>query len=534
MDTDSKLVYLVASGDLRDAANREGWPTQLRMESALGEAFGSYGWTVRRSHPYVDEKGHGFIDSQRYGMDVFSGIPDDAPVVVAESIWQYSHHVMPGLRFHRGPILTVANFSGTWPGLVGMLGLNAGLRKAGIPYSTLWSEDFTDRWFLDGLGAWLRDGSLDHDTSHARRVSIFPDTPGAAIGRMVAADLLERKAILAVFDEGCMGMYNAIIDDEMLNPLGIFKERLSQSALYAEVQKTDPAEALEARSWLAGQGLIFLTGSNEATELTDGQIEQQLKMYIAAMRIADDFGADAVGIQYQQGLKDLLPASDLAEGLLNDPNRPPVRSRDGHRVLREGRMLPHFNEVDEGAGVDALLTERVWSALGFDPANTLHDIRWGDEYDEEFVWVFEISGAVPAAHLAGGYAGAVSERQRPQYFPLGGGTLKGVSRPGEIVWSRVYVEENEIRVDLGRATVVQLPEKETKRRWDATTAQWPIMHAVLHGVSRDQMMARHPANHVQVAYAPSASDADRALEAKAALFDALGVPVFAIGRTTLP
>ena len=34
-------------------------------------------------------------------------------------------------------------------------------------------------------------------------------------------------------------------------------------------------------------------------------------MYVAALRIGDDFGLDAVGIQYQQGLKDLSPASDL-------------------------------------------------------------------------------------------------------------------------------------------------------------------------------------------------------------------------------
>ena len=45
------------------------------------------------------------------------------------------------------------------------------------------------------------------------------------------------KAIIGVFDEGCMGMYNAIIDDELLNPIGIYKERLSQSALYAEMQQ---------------------------------------------------------------------------------------------------------------------------------------------------------------------------------------------------------------------------------------------------------------------------------------------------------
>ena len=38
-------------------------------------------------------------------------------------------------------------------------------------------------------------------------------------------------------------------------------------------------------------------------------------------------------------------------------------------------------------------------------------------------------------------------------------------------------------------TVVELPEAETERRWQATTPQWPIMHAVVHGVTRDQMMA---------------------------------------------
>ena len=42
---------------------------------------------------------------------------------------------------------------------------------------------------------------------------------------------------MGVFDEGCMGMYNAIIPDELLHPTGVFKERLSQSALYAAMQR---------------------------------------------------------------------------------------------------------------------------------------------------------------------------------------------------------------------------------------------------------------------------------------------------------
>ena len=47
------------------------------------------------------------------------------------------------------PILTVANWSGEWPGLVGMLNLNGSLTKAGKKYSTLWSEGFTDEPFQE-------------------------------------------------------------------------------------------------------------------------------------------------------------------------------------------------------------------------------------------------------------------------------------------------------------------------------------------------------------------------------------------------
>jgi hypothetical protein len=143
--------------------------------------------------------------------------------------------------------------------------------------------------------------------------------------------------------------------------------------------------------------------------------------------------------------------------------------------------------------------------------------------------VFLISGSAPPAHFEGGWKGASSERQPAMYFPNGGGTLKGISKPGEIVWSRVFVDNNKLKMDLGRAGVITLPPEETERRWKATTPQWPIMHAVLYGVSRDQMMARHKANHIQVAYANSAEEADKALLAKAAMAEALGMKVAICG-----
>ncbi len=527
-------VLLVASGDLRLSANQKCWPAQQAMEEALGRAVADAGYELVRAHLYKPEEQHGFIASQKEGMEVFRRIDPKAPLIVAEAVWQYSHHVLSGLLGHQGPVLTVANWSGTWPGLVGMLNLNGSLTKAGRKYSTLWSEDFTDKFFVRNLRRWLDKGIVKHKTDHVRRwKNIKVSGKERKLGAALAEQLQHDKAIMGVFDEGCMGMFNAIIPDDLLHATGVFKERLSQSALYHETMQVNDGEAQAVRNWMEEQGLKFVTGPNHAEDLTDEQILKQCKMYIAAVRLADDFGCHTIGIQYQQGLKDLLPASDLVEGTLNNTERPEVRSRDGARVLYEGEPLPHFNEVDECAGLDGLMTYRVHRAMGQPVENTLHDVRWGD-WDqsgtvEDYVWVLLISGSAPPAHFVGGWHGASSERQPPMYFPSGGGTLKGISKPGEIVWSRIYVEGGRLCMDLGRAGVVELPPEETERRWQATTPQWPIMHAVTYGVTRDQLMARHKANHIQVAYANSALEADAAMLAKAAMADQLGLEVFVCG-----
>ena len=527
-------IFLIASGDSRLSANQTCWPAQADMERKIIAAFAAEEVTIKRAHPYDEGMKHGFIWNQRMGMDVFKSIPREVPLIVAVAVWQYSYHVLAGLRDHRGPILTIANWSGQWPGLVGLLNLNGSLTKMGVTYSTIWSEDFRDEFFLNGIRQWLQERTISHDTRHVRDLDLarLPQEE-SQLGVALAKQLKNDKAIFGIFDEGSMGMYNAIIDDELLNPCGIYKERLSQSALLAEMRLVLDQEAHNARTWLDEKGMTFVTGSDESTELTNAQIQEQLKMYIAAVRMADTYGCDAIGIQYQLGLKDMSAASDLAEGLLNNVERPPAFHRETGQELFSGRAVPHFNEVDEGAGVDALVTNRVWTSMGLDPATTLHDVRWGRQYKDDriddFVWVFEISGAVPPSHFADGYAGAVSERQPPMYFPKGGGTIKGESKPGEIVWSRVYIQHGTLHVDIGRGTVVALPSEEMQFRWEATTPQWPIMSAILHGVNRNQLMARHKANHIQVVYAPSAEIADKALAAKAAMFAEMGIAVHLCG-----
>ncbi|MBY5934941.1 fucose isomerase [Tateyamaria omphalii] len=530
---DQCTVYLFASGDSRLAANVTCWPAQETMEAAVVHAVEALGHVVQRAHVFDPDKGHGFLDSQRAGLDAVASIPLDAPVVVAEAVWQYSHHILPGLISHRGPILTVANWSGQWPGLVGMLNLNGSLAKAGVTYSTLWSEDFTDPFFRNGLQSWLERGVLRHPQSHVAEFDTSTVPPRLRdIATEIAADLQHRKAIMGVFDEGCMGMYNAIIPDEALAPLGVFKERLSQSALYAETMKVPDEEGRAVCEWMVARGLKLDLGNDPETELTIDQVLLQCKMYVAAVRMTDSFDCDLIGIQYQQGLKDLLPASDLVEGMLNNCDRPPVKRRDGS-VIRPNLPIIHFNEVDECAGLDALLINRVHTAIGQPVETTLHDIRWGDDdgsrWQNDFIWVFEISGAAPPAHHIGGWAGSESKRQPPMYFPSGGGTLSGVARPGSIVWSRIYLEDDELRLDIGLGHSVELPAHETKRRRDATTPEWPIMHATLTGVTRDQLMGRHKSNHVQVVYATDDTAALDALIIRAELAHQMGIKVSVLG-----
>lgn len=527
-------VYLAASGDLRLSANQMCWAEQEKMEAALVSALGKMGVEVVRAHPYDPVEKHGFIKSQKHGIEIFSKLDPNVPIIVAESVWEYTNHVFPGLMAHKAPILLIANWSGTWPGLVGMLNINASLAKAGKAYSTLWSVDFTDDWFLGKLKEWLETGEVHHDLSHIHPLDtvakIKPED--RTLGRKLAADLKAKPLIMGVFDEGCMGMYNALIPDELLFPLGIYKERMSQSALYYETGQVPDAEAEACMQWMIDRGMTFHFGEDFGGDvLTKEQVLTQCKMYIAAVRLSDRFGCTMLGIQYQQGLKDLLPASDLVEGMLNNSERPPVIGDDG-KVIMEGKPIINFNEVDQCAALDGLLDNRVLTALGLAPETTLHDVRWGD-YDKsgttnEFVWVFQISGAAPPAHF-GGWKNAHGYPQAKMYFPNGGSTIGGIYKPGALIWSRTYVQDGQLNIDLGRADSIELPTDEVNRRFKLCAYNWPIVNAVFKNITRDQFMARHRANHIQTAFADSPEMADKALAVKACMAEALGFKVNIMG-----
>ena len=203
-----------------------------------------------------------------------------------------------------------------------------------------------------------------------------------------------------------------------------------------------------------------------------------------------------------------------------------MKAAGNGRVLYEGRALPHFNEVDECAGLDALVTNRVWTRLGYDPETTLHDVRYGEAYNGEFVWVFEISGSVPPQHLIGGYTRERSASANRECISAWAAARSRASASRARSSGAASTWKADACTPISAAPRWwNCPREETERRWRDTTPQWPIMHAVLYGVSRDQLMAKHKANHIQVAYGSDAAAANAALAAKAAMFAEMGIAV---------
>ncbi len=366
-----------------------------------------------------------------------------------------------------------------------MLNLNGSLTKAGVKYSTLWSADFKDDFFRDGLRRWL-DGrvlritiitSAAEATSSCRRGRAGrARTGGAASARTRRSWACSTRAAWACTTPS--------------SPTNSCIRRVSSRNASAsrcctpQCSQCRREEAQAVRDWLDEKGCDSISDPNPETELTEAQILDQCRMYIAAVRLADEFGCDAIGIQYQQGLKDLAPASDLAEGLLNNVDRPPVSSRNG-RELYEGEPLPHFNEVDECAGLDGLITNRVWRKLGLSLRRTRSTTSAMARNTTASSYGYSRS---PAPRRRSTSSTATQARSasgsRQCTSACGGGSLKGISKPGEIVWSRVYIEDSTLKADMGRGKVVELPREETERRWQMTTPQWPIMHAVTYGVTR--------------------------------------------------
>ncbi|MBI2425725.1 MAG: fucose isomerase [Candidatus Hydrogenedentes bacterium] len=494
-------IYLISNGDFRDAACETCWPMQEVTLKEVQKAFKKLGYKTKIATLYDPKRKHGFITRQCEGTAVFSEIDPLAPVVIVLSCWAYAHHVCGPLQTHLGPKLLLGNFDGTWPGLVALLNHAGTLERLNVKHSRLWTEGFTkDAYFMEKLEEWCVKEEVRHSEKHLTDADKLKLSPAAKkFGRELASDILKHRRIMGQLDPGCMGMLNAVMDPAKVGAAGMPIEYLNQSDLLAEVSEISDEEAQGYLNWLLRKGCWFDWGTDQFNELVYGQVLTQMKIYAAAARFVERYGLSAIGIPYQLGLTRCLPATDLVEGMLNNADRPPVKSPFTKQIIKKGLPIVHFNEGDLGAGIPQLLMHDIFLRKGMSPETTLHDVRWGREWEDKYVWVFLISGGAPPEHF-GGWKHTNVFRQPAMYFPLGGGTCSGISKSGTITWARAYEKFGVFGMDVGTGEVIEMPDAEVQDRLNKTTPVWPIANVHIPGYDRNEMMATHMSNHIVMGY----------------------------------
>ena len=518
-----KEIILLSNGDFREEVCRDNWPKQVETLNAVKRSLKKLGYSCKVFPKYDPKRKHGMMNKQCQGAAAFAQFDPTAPVIVVMCSWVYAHHVGGPLATHKGPVLLLANFDGTFPGLVSLLNHSATLDRLCIRHSRLWSDQFDkDPAFMERLKTWCRTGEIKYSKAHladASKLRISQDA--RRFGQDLAEDILRTKRLMGQLDPGCMGMLNAVIDPAKLGAIGMPLELLNQSDLLAEMALVDDREAQNHLNWLVRRGAHFHWGTDMYEELVHGQVLTQMRMYSAAARIYQRYGLAAIGIPYQYGLVRSCPASDLPEGMLNNSDRPNVKDPETKQIVNKGRPIVHFNEGDIGAGVPQVIMHDIYMRKGMAPETTLHDVRWGREFDGKFVWVFLISGGAPPAHF-GGWKKTHIYRQPKGYFPLGGGTSSGVSKPGTITWARFYEQFGKIGMDCGVGEVLELPQEDVQERLDATNPEWPIANVHIPGYERDELMSSHMSNHIIIGYGDI-------LEELAATCLSLGIPTRVAG-----
>ena len=369
-------VVLVASGDSRLSANRVCWPAQAALETAVTPHLRvDSGARVVRGHPFDAAKGHGFIDGQARGIEIFRTI--DPRRAARRRRGGVAVHEPRPRRTHQAPRPD--------PHARQLERPVAGTRRPAQPERVAHQGRHPLQHDLErGLHRRVRaqrDRGVARRRAHRpRHVARPPDRSTrtfaarrsrsiVARGADLGAALQHDQAILGVFDEGCMGMYNAIIPDHLLHATGLFKERLSQSRSTPRCASVPDETARRTTTGCAGAGMTFAARrATRPPSSPSARCSRASRCTTPPCASPTTSAAPRSASSTSRGSRTACVASDLAEGLLNNPDRPPVAGADG-APLFDGLAVPHFNEVDECAGVDGLITDRVWTDLGIDPVD---------------------------------------------------------------------------------------------------------------------------------------------------------------------
>lgn len=480
----SDKVAVYWPGDARKIPNDLALPSIEATTVQLERALKKLGRAPYRVAGYLSKPHHAI---ERLG-------PIEDPMIGVFVHWVYGTHTTDGVVGKDNPLLLASNFSGQWPGLVGMLNTGACLTSLDRAHSRIWTtaDDFTrDDEFMERLDEWCSTGRIRYPETNLRyHATVSAEASARAL--RVATQIRRKRPLILMLGDTSMGMINGYFGPRLLARYGFAEHKIDQAWLIDRGRLIDARRLDDALRFVKDRGVTFHWGESGAEDFDEAATREQLRDYLVVLDLMHESGADCLGWQYQLGLVPLRPPSDFSEGLLNSACRPES----------SGVPIVCATEADQGNVVPMEMLKRLLKDKGLHSATMFHDVRWGAEHDGRFIWVLLNSGSSSAYafnHDPNTLSGTHSYRQPAGYFPNPGGTFSGESLPGEITWARAYIRQDALWMDIGRGSVVKLPEPIREAWWRSTNREWPLMAADLQ-VDRDTLMAHYQSNHVAVAY----------------------------------
>ncbi len=257
--------------------------------------------------------------------------------------WFYGPHTTEGVVGKDNPLLLASNFSGQWPGLVGLLNTGACLESLGRPFSRVWTEarEWTeDDAFMARLEEWCRTGRIVYDEG-AIRYDVPISDAAAALAEQVGRGFRDRRALILMLGDTSMGMINGYFGPRLLNRHGFSEHKVDQAWIISRGKEIAQSRIEDAFAFVQDRGVIFHWGEAGVEDFTQEATREQLRDYLAVLDLVEEYRTDCIGWQYQLGLIPLRPPSDFAEGLFNSTCRP---ESDGDTIVTS-------TEADQGNAV---------------------------------------------------------------------------------------------------------------------------------------------------------------------------------------
>ncbi|HKO49574.1 MAG TPA: hypothetical protein VJV79_17715, partial [Polyangiaceae bacterium] len=373
-----KKIAVFWPGDARDIPNQLALPNMQEATAQLERALKKLGRT-----PYLVQ---GFLSKPHHAIEKLG--PIDDPMIGMCVHWFYGPHTTDGVVGKDNPLLLASNFSGRWPGLVGLLNTGACLESLNRPFSRAWTDapDFSsDETFMAQLDEWCTSGAIRYGTQEIRYHAPI-SAAASALALEVAREIRERRVLILMLGDTSMGMINGYFGPRLLNRHGFTEHKVDQAWIIDRGRRIDEKRINDAYGFVKSKGLTFHHGEPGAEDFDENASKEQLRDYLVALDLLAEFKADCLGWQYQLGLIPLRPPSDLAEGLLNSSCRPESN----------GDTVATATEADQGNVMPMEMMKRLLKQKNLHQAVMFHDVRWGAEHAGRFLWVLLNSGSCGA------------------------------------------------------------------------------------------------------------------------------------------